>query len=147
MITKREWLIQQKNSNSDKSLYELLSELNTKQEVDNPKPITKVPQEPTLEEIEAVFKGDDLTLANIQESKIWEYIVKDIENNRPQFFVRNLRNLLAKKLITQEHFNAIFLLLSQQVDDPNYQSKVWLTPAEQAGFDIVTTEEITEVFK
>ena len=147
MITKREWLIEQKNSNPDKSLFELLSYLNTKQEVDNPKPIAKVPKIPTFSELLAVFGKDFKARAKVQASATWGFIVDDLKNGINDYFVTNLENLLGAELITKEQFDSILLLLSQQIDDPNYQSKVFLTPAEQAEFDMVTTEEITEVFK
>lgn len=147
MTTKLEWLQEQKNKNPDKSLYELLSYLNTKQEVDNPEPISKVLKVPTFAELLAVFGNDYKTRAKIQISPIWGFILDDINNNRQEFFQSNLENLLGLELINQKHFDDILLLLSQQIDDPNYQLKVFLTPAEQAGFDVVTTVEITEVFK
>lgn len=147
MTTKREWLIEQKNSNPDKTLHELLSYLNTKQEVDNPKPIAKVPKIPTFSELLAVFGNDFKTRAKVQASATWGFIVDDLKSGINDYFVTNLENLLGAELITKEQFDSILFLLSQQIDDPNYQSKVFLTPAEQAGFDMVTTEEITEVFK
>lgn len=147
MTTKLEWLQEQKNKNPDKSLYDLLSYLNTKQEVDNPEPIFKVLKVPTFAELLAVFGNDFRTRAKIQASPIWGFILNDINNGRHEFFQSNLENLLGLELITQKHFDDISLLLSQQIDDPNYQSKVFLTPAEQAGFDVIATVEITEVFK
>ena len=104
MITKREWLIQQKNSNPDKSLYELLSYLNTKQEVDNPKPIKKVPKIPTFSELLAVFGNDFKARAKVQASATWGFIVDDLKNGINDYFVTNLENLLGAELITKEQF-------------------------------------------
>jgi hypothetical protein len=149
---KREWLLSQIKQFPQLSARELTSYLNDKVLVDNPQDQQPIPVVPTVEELSAVFGTDYATRARVQRDPIWKFILDDIENNRTQYFIPNLQNLLGNGsqdgengIISQAHFDAILALLERTQLDPNYQQQILISPAQLAGYDFVLVSDVEEL--
>ncbi|WP_375491149.1 hypothetical protein [uncultured Nostoc sp.] len=140
MTTKQEWIASQLPNYPNQSAAEICSELNTKRLIDNPVPITEIPKPVTVDEISALL--DSATRFKVQQTETWKFILSDYASGISKYFIPNLENLLGGGIINQQQHDTIIALLQQTIPDPSYQSQINISPAQEAGFDLVYTDEI-----
>ena len=125
----------------------ICSEINRKKLVKNPHPPKQIPYPLTLEELAGTL--DYATTFKIQQTKTWEFILKDFNSGETRFFIPNLNNLLGGGIINQSQYNNILKILTdtlnRTIDDPNYEPEIYLSDAEVAGHEFIYTHEIQEV--
>ena len=139
-MTKQEWIMSQLSNYPNQTAAEICSQLNTKRLIDNPSAITQVPKPITVDEVAALL--DAATRFKVQQTETWKFILADYNAGIYKNFVRNLDNLLGGQVINQQQYDTILGLLRQTIPDPSYQSKINISPAQQAGVDLVYTDEI-----
>jgi hypothetical protein len=142
-MTKQKWLLNQIAQFPELSARELASYLNDKVLVDNPTPIGQVPVVPTLEEVSA--KVADNEVFEIGETEAYKRILDALNQNRLDWIVGNLTTLKRGGKLSQESFDAILVLLQRTELDPNYQEQILISPAELAGYEVVSVNEIEEL--
>ena len=142
-MTKQEWLLTQIAQFPELSARELASYLNDKVLVDNPTPIGQVPVVPTLEEVSSKVADDEVFV--IGETEAYKRILDALNQNRPDWIVGNLTTLKRGGKLSQESYDAILALLQRTELDPNYQEQILISPAELAGYEVVSVNEIEEL--
>ena len=142
-MTKQEWLLNQIAQFPELSARELASYLNDKVLVDNPTPIGQVPIVPTLEEALAIVTDNEVLA--IAESPVYDKILDALNQSRPDWIVNNLTTLKRGGKLSQESYDAILVLLQRTELDPNYQEQILISPAELAGYEVVSVNEIEEL--
>jgi hypothetical protein len=142
-MTKQEWLLTRIAQFPELSARELASYLNDKVLVDNPTPIGQVPIVPTLEEALAIVKDNEVLA--IAESPVYNKILDALNQSRPDWIVNNLTTLKRGGKLSQESYDAILVLLQRTELDPNYQKQILISPAELAGYEVVSVNEIEEL--
>ena len=142
-MTKQEWLLTQIAQFPELSARELASYLNDKVLVDNPTPIGQVPVVPTLEEVSSKVADDEVFV--IGETEAYKRILDAINQNRPDWIFGNLTTLKRGGKLSQESYDAILVLLQTTELDPNYQEQILISPAELAGYEVVSVNEIEEL--
>ena len=142
-MNKQEWLLSQIAQFPELSARELASKLNDKELVDNPTPIGQVPVVPTLEEVSA--KVTDTEVFAIGETEAYKRILDALNQNRLDWIVNNLTTLKRGGKLSQESYDAILVLLQRTELDPNYQEQILISPAELAGYEVVSVNEIEEL--
>jgi hypothetical protein len=142
-MNKQEWLLIQIAQFPELSARELASYLNDKVFVDNPTPIGQVPVVPTLEEVSS--KVADNEVFEIGETEAYKRILDALNQNRLDWIVGNLTTLKRGGKLSQESYDAILVLLQRTELDPNYQKQILISPAELAGYEVVSVNEIEEL--
>jgi hypothetical protein len=142
-MNKQEWLLIQIAQFPELSARELASYLNDKQLINNPTPIGQVPVVPTLEEVSAKVADDEVFV--IGETEAYKRILDALSRNRPDWIVGNLTTLKRGGKLSQESYDAILVLLQRTELDPNYQKQILISPAELAGYEVVSVNEIEEL--
>jgi hypothetical protein len=142
-MNKQEWLLNQIAQFPELSARELASYLNDKVFVDNPTPIGQVPVVPTLEEVSS--KVADNEVFEIGETEAYKRILDALNQNRLDWIVGNLTTLKRGGKLSQESYDAILVLLQRTELDPNYQKQILISPAELAGYEVVSVNEIEEL--
>lgn len=139
-MNKQEWLLTQIEKFPTLSVRELVSELNKKVLVDNPEPQNTIPMLPPLEEV--------LELVTPQErfaiSETWTYdrILSAISQQKVDWIIGNLVTLKGGNILSEVSFNKLVSLLEKTQPDPNYQSQIYMSEVELAGFDVVFVHEV-----
>ena len=142
-MNKQEWLLNQIAEFPELSARELASYLNDKVLVDNPTPIGQVSVVPTLEEVSS--KVADNEVFEIGETEAYKRILDALNQNRLDWIVNNLTTLKRGGKLSQESYDAILVLLQRTELDPNYQEQILISPAELAGYEVVSVNEIEEL--
>jgi hypothetical protein len=142
-MNKQEWLLTRIAQFPELSARELASYLNDKVLVDNPTPIGQVPVVPTLEEVSS--KVADNEVFEIGETEAYKRILDALNQNRLDWIVGNLTTLKRGGKLSQESYDAILVLLRRTELDPNYQEQILISPAELAGYEVVSVNEIEEL--
>jgi hypothetical protein len=142
-MNKQEWLLTQIAQFPELSARELASYLNDKVLVDNPTPIGQVPVVPTLEEVSSKVADNEVFV--IGETEAYKRILDALNQNRLDWIVGNLTTLKRGGKLSQESFDAILVLLQRTELDPNYQEQILISPAELAGYEVVSVNEIEEL--
>ena len=142
-MNKQEWLLSQIALFPNLSARELASYLNDKQLINNPTPIGQVPVVPTLEEVSAKVADNEVFV--IGETEAYKRILDALNQNRLDWIVGNLTTLKRGGKLSQESYDAILVLLQRTELDPNYQEQILISPAELAGYEVVSVNEIEEL--
>jgi hypothetical protein len=142
-MTKQEWLLNQIAQFPELSARELASKLNDKELVDNPTPIGQVPVITTLEEVSDKVADNEVFV--IGETEAYKRILDALNQNRLDWIVGNLTTLKRGGKLSQESYDAILVLLRRTELDPNYQEQILISPAELAGYEVVSVNEIEEL--
>jgi hypothetical protein len=140
MTPKQDWIQSQLPNYPNQSAAEICSQLNTKRLINNPIPITEVPKPVSVDDVSALL--DPATRFKVQQTETWKFILSDYSLGISKYFIPNLENLLGGGIISQQQHDTILALLQQTIPDPNYQSQINISPAEEAGFGLVYTDEI-----
>lgn len=141
MTTKQDWLQQQKSTYPDLSKEQLVSFLNTPQNIPNPVPQVQVLAPISIDSISALIPAEERF--NIQETKTYDHLLEAIEANNLIWLNRQIENLVASGKMSIETLAIIQSTLSTTTPDPNWQEYIPRSPAEQAGFDFVLLTDFT----
>ncbi|MFM6604590.1 MAG: hypothetical protein ACKPH3_11015 [Dolichospermum sp.] len=142
-MNKQQWLLTQIAKFPELSARELASKLNDKVLVDNPFPQQQIPVLPTLKEaLEIVAPKEQFAIA---ETWTYDRLLSSINQQRWDLVAVNLETLKNGQLLSEDSYGKIIALLQKTQPDPNYQAQVWLSPVEDAGFEIVLVNEIEEL--
>ena len=142
-MNKQEWLLNQISQFPELSARELASYLNDKVLVDNPTPIGQVLVTTTLEEVSSKVADNEVFV--IGETEAYKRILDALNQNRPDWIIGNLTTLKRGGKLSQESYDAILVLLQRTELDPNYQEQILISPAELAGYEVVSVNEIEEL--
>jgi hypothetical protein len=141
MTTKQEWIKSQLLP--DESAPIACSRLNAIQGFPNPDKQGQVPAPISLIAIRELVP--DIEAYNVLSNPIWDRITDAIGQQDLQTVNNHIKALLAGKLISLDTVSKLAPLLSATMPDPNYQPVIKQSLAQQAGFDIVYTDEIQDV--
>jgi Mg/Co/Ni transporter MgtE len=142
-MNKQEWLLSQIEKFPTLSARELVSELNKKVLVDNPEPQNTVPLIPSLEEVLKLVTGEEAFV--ISETETFKRILSAINEQKVKDIISNLSVLKRGNVLSETSFNKIIPLLEKTQPDPNYQSRVYMSEVELAGFDVVFVHEVEAI--
>lgn len=142
-MNKQQWLLTQIAKFPELSARELASKLNDKVLVDNPLPQQQIPILPTLEEALGIVTPEEQFA--IAETWTYDRLLSSISQQRWDLVAVNLETLKNGQLLSENSYGKIIALLQKTQPDPNYQTQVWLSPAENAGFKDVLVNEIEEL--
>ncbi|MFM5993313.1 MAG: hypothetical protein ACKO9U_01815 [Dolichospermum sp.] len=142
-MNKQQWLLTQIAKFPELSARELASKLNDKVLVDNPFPQQQIPILPTLEEALGIVTPEEQFA--IAETWTYDRLLSSVNQQRWDLVAVNLETLKNGKLLSEDSYGKIIALLQKTQPDPNYQAQVWLSPAENAGFEDVLVNEIEEL--
>ncbi|MFM6554863.1 MAG: hypothetical protein ACKPGL_06140 [Dolichospermum sp.] len=142
-MNKQQWLLTQIAKFPELSARELASKLNDKVLVDNPLPQQQIPILPTLEEALGIVTPEEQFA--IAETWTYDRLLSSISQQRWDLVAVNLKTLKNGQLLSEDSYGKIIALLRKTKPDPNYQTQVWLSPAENAGFKDVLVNEIEEL--
>ncbi|MFM6223286.1 MAG: hypothetical protein ACKPDM_23555 [Dolichospermum sp.] len=142
-MNKQQWLLTQIAKFPELSARELASKLNDKVLVDNPLPQQQIPVLPALEEALGIVTPEEQFA--IAETWTYDRLLSSISQQRWDLVAVNLETLKNGQLLSEDSYGKIIALLQKTQPDPNYQAQVWLSPAENAGFEIVLVNEIEEL--
>ncbi|MFM6870775.1 MAG: hypothetical protein ACKPKQ_12395, partial [Dolichospermum sp.] len=131
-MNKQQWLLTQIAKFPELSARELASKLNDKVLVDNPLPQQQIPILPTLEEALGIVTPEEQFA--IAETWTYDRLLSSISQQRWDLVAVNLKTLKNGQLLSEDSYGKIIALLQKTQPDPNYQTQVWLSPAENAGF-------------
>ncbi|MFM6224600.1 MAG: hypothetical protein ACKPDM_30315 [Dolichospermum sp.] len=142
-MNKQQWLLTQIAKFPELSARELASKLNDKVLVDNPLPQQQIPILPTLEEALGIVTPEE----KFAIAATWTYdrLLSSISQQRWDLVAVNLEILKNGQILSEDSYGKIIALLRKTKPDPNYQTQVWLSPAENAGFEDVLVNEIEEL--
>ena len=143
-MNKQQWLLNQITQFSELSARELASKLNDKELVSNLQAQQQVPIVPTLEEVLAIVKDNEVFV--IGETEAYKRILDALNQNRPDWIVGNLTTLKRGLKLSQESYDAILVLLQSTELDPNYQEQILISPAELAGYGVILVSDVEELF-
>ncbi|MFM6198889.1 MAG: hypothetical protein ACKPE1_07070 [Dolichospermum sp.] len=142
-MNKQQWLLTQIAKFPELSARELASKLNDKVLVDNPLPQQQIPILPTLEEALGIVTPEEQFA--IAETWTYDRLLSSINQQRWDLVAVNLEILKNGQILSEDSYGKIIALLRKTKPDPNYQTQVWLSPAENAGFKDVLVNEIEEL--
>ncbi|MFM6023757.1 MAG: hypothetical protein ACKPER_12645 [Dolichospermum sp.] len=142
-MNKQQWLLTQIAKFPELSARELASKLNDKVLVDNPFPQQQIPVLPTLEEALGIVTPEEQFA--IAETWTYDRLLSSISQQRWDLVAVNLETLKNGQLLSENSYGKIIALLRKTKPDPNYQTQVWLSPAENAGLKDVLVNEIEEL--
>lgn len=142
-MNKQQWLLTQIAKFPELSARELASKLNDKVLVDNPFPQQQIPILPTLEEALGIVTPEEQFA--IAETWTYDRLLSSVNQQRWDLVAVNLETLKNGQLLSEDSYGKIIALLQKTQPDPNYQAQVWLSPAENAGFEDVLVNEIEEL--
>jgi hypothetical protein len=135
-MTKQEWIKSQ--ILKDETPSATASRLNTPIEIDNPTPNTPIPKPYTRDELLILIPTAELIKIDIS---MIDYIGKVI-NDRVALGAYVLPKLVSQNIFSKNTVANLQELLTATVENPDYKPKIWMTPAEIAGFDAVLTDEV-----
>lgn len=139
-MNKQEWLLTQIEKFPTLSVRELVSELNKKVLVNNPEPQSTVPVIPPLEEVlEFVTPQERFA---ISETRTYDRILSAISQQKVDWIIGNLITLKGGNILSEVSFDKLVSLLEKTQPDPNYQSQIYMSEVELAGFDVVFVHEV-----
>ncbi|MFM6672279.1 MAG: hypothetical protein ACKPJO_19445 [Dolichospermum sp.] len=142
-MNKQQWLLTQIAKFPELSARELASKLNDKLLVDYPLPKQQIPILPTLEVALGIVTPEERFA--IAETWTYDRLLSSINQERWDLVAISLETLKDGNLLSENSFEKLIALLQKTQPDPNYQAQVWLSPAENAGFEIVLVNEIEEL--
>ncbi|MFM6833168.1 MAG: hypothetical protein ACKPKK_02340 [Dolichospermum sp.] len=142
-MNKQQWLLTQIAKFPKLSARELTSYLNDKVLVDNPLPQQQIPVLPTLKEALGIVTPEERFA--IAETWTYDRLLSSINQERWDLVAISLETLKDGNLLSENSFEKLIALLQKKQPDPNYQAQVWLSPVEDAGFEIVLVNEIEEL--
>lgn len=143
-MNKQEWLQTQIAKFPDLSARELTALLNQKEWIDNPTPQQQIPKIPTLKELrESVLFSETLEFLKLPE------FMHRLESAFEQGNLDDINYYyqLAKKsnLLSEETKANLDLLINQTIPDPSWQERLYISPAELAGFGVILVNEVEEL--
>lgn len=118
------------------------SRLNTTITIENPSPIQEIPAPIDMNGLRAEI--DDLEAYNVLISPLWDRITTAIAARDLIVVNNHVKALLAAGLISMQTVAKMAVFMSKTIPDPNYQSTIETTIAEQAGFDLIYVHEVQE---
>jgi predicted metal-dependent hydrolase len=96
-----------------------------------------------LEEVSVKVADNEVFV--IGETEAYKRILDALNQNRLDWIVGNLTTLKRGGKLSQESYDAILVLLQRTELDPNYQKQILISPAELAGYEVVSVNEIEEL--
>ena len=140
--TKLEWIKAQYTASQEKDISTFTSALNTQSLVSNPVPQGIVPKAITINEAFSIVP--DAEAFEISETRTYDRLLDAFNHGRMDWVQDNIKTLIAGNKMTVATANALGALMAQTEPDPNWQAQVLLSPAQQAGFDVVYVDEVVE---
>jgi len=140
-MNKHDWIRSQLLPNESAAI--ACSRLNAIQEFPNPDKQGQIPAPISMIAIRELVP--DIEAFNVLSNPIWDRITDAIGHQDLQTVNNHIKALLAGKSISLDTVSKLAPLLSATMPDPNYHPVIWQSLAQQAGFDIVYTDEIQEV--
>lgn len=143
-MNRQQWLQTQIVKFPELSPRELVAKLNQKEWIDNPEPQQQIPKIPTLKELrESVLFSESFEFFKLPE------FMHRLES---AFEQANLEDIayyyqLAKEsnLLSEDTKGKLDLLFNQTIPDPNWQEKLYISPAELVGFGVILVNEVEEI--
>jgi hypothetical protein len=143
-MNKQQWLLTQIKKFPKLSARELTGKLNDKVLVNNPEPQQQIAVLPTLQQVLAVVTKEEAF--KISETLTYSRVLEAFNQG-------NISNIIAylgvlkggDNVLSEDSYNKLIVLLQKTQLDPNYQSQVWMSPAELAGFGMVLVNEVEEL--
>lgn len=139
-MTKLEWIQQQIAQGVTN-----FSVLNTPELVANPVPQGQVPKPVSILEFAANLSPNDRRL--LQNEYAYRSLLTNINKGDLSSIQADLQNLTTTPSISQDAItilNSTLTATTETMPDPNWQSNVYLSPAQQAGFDVVSLQDWIE---
>ncbi len=143
MTAKTEWI--RANYDSQMPIPEWVSFANTAQLVANPTPQGGVPKPLSIIEFGVDLTPNDRRI--LQNEYAYRSLLTNINKGDLQSVQADLQNLATTPQISPEAIAILNTALAEStmtIPDPNWQSQVLLSPAQQAGFDAVLVNEVEE---
>ena len=140
--TKLEWIKAQYTASQEKNIPTFTSALNTQSLVSNPAPQGTVPKAITINEAFSIVP--DVEAFAISETRTYDRLLDAFNHGRMDWVQDNIKTLIAGNKMTVATANALGAHMAQTEPDPNWQVQVLLSPAQQAGFDVVYVDEVVE---
>ncbi|MFM6018112.1 MAG: hypothetical protein ACKPCI_19555, partial [Dolichospermum sp.] len=78
----------------------------------------------------------------IAETWTYDRLLSSVTSQKWDLVVIYLEILKNGRILSEDSFKELIDLLRKTQPDPNYQAQVWLSPAENAGFEIILVNEI-----
>jgi hypothetical protein len=142
MLSKSDFIREQKALYPKEPIASFASMLNTPILVDNPKPQATIQKPITIDQAFAIVP--DTEAFAISETRTYDRLLDAFNQGRMDWVQNNISTLIAGGKMSSETAQALSALMTQTEPDPNWQPKVYLSPAQVAGFDIIYTNEIEE---
>lgn len=143
-MNKQGWLLTQIKKFPKLSARELTGKLNDKNLVDNPEPQQQIAVLPSLAEVLAVVTPQEAF--NISETRTYDRILEAFNQRNTSNIISYLGILKGgDNVLSDSSYDKLITLLQKTQPDPHYQSKVLLSAAELAGFDVVLVDEVEEL--
>ncbi len=145
-MTKAEWI--RANYDVKLPIPEWVSFANTEQLVDNPAPQGEVPKPLSILAFAANLAPNDRRL--LQNEGAYKSLLANVDKGDILSTQADLQNLATTPQISQAAIDILNTALYEStltIADPNWQSQVLLSPAQQAGFDAVLVDEVVEALK
>jgi hypothetical protein len=137
-LTKKEWALSQKFA--EESSQELITRLNTKLELPNPEKQKQVLATVDLKEVrKAVTDEEAFAVLN---SNLWALTLTALRANDLDNVKSNIAALVAGKALSAASAKKLQELLGKTIPDPSYNEKIYLSPCQAAGFDLIYLEDI-----
>jgi hypothetical protein len=145
-MNKQEWIQTQIARFPNLSARELTALLNQKEWIPNPNSQQQIPKIPTLKELrESILFSESLEFFKLpefmhrMESAISQGNLQDIN------YYYQLAKSEEVNLLSEESKAKLDLLFKQTIPDPNWQEKLYISPAELAGFGVILVNEVEEI--
>lgn len=143
-MNKQEWLQTQIAKFPELSARELTALLNQKEWIDNPQPQQQVPKIPTLKELrESILFSETLEFLKLPE--FMHRLESAFEQGNLEDIAYYYQLAKESNLLSEDTKSKLDLLMNQTIPDPNWQEKLYISPAELAGFGVILVNEVEEL--
>jgi hypothetical protein len=139
-VNKFDWI--QSQLIEGESIQDAVSRFNTPAEIDNPVAQQRIKKPIDLIALREIIP--DAEAFAVLETRTWDRILDSIEKDNWISVGQHTRALLAGGKITTETVGKIQPLLAATIPDPDWQARITISPANSAGFDAVTIDEVIE---
>jgi hypothetical protein len=142
-MDKSEWIRSQALPNESASA--LASRLNTPELVDNPDSEVQIPRTITISDLLAECTDSEEFAAC--ETQTYSLAVEAFNSGNRVDAINYFSVLIKGGIVGAESAQKIGALLAETAPDPSYKPQILQSPAQQAGFDVVTVDEVIEALK
>jgi hypothetical protein len=119
------------------------SRLNTPLEIDNPTPQPQVSKPIDLVELRAEIP--DIEAFRVLSSKLWDRITQALAIGDLVTVNNHILALLAGGVISEETVVKLAKYMLATIPDPNWQSKIMISPAQLAGYGLILVDEVQSI--